>query len=437
MPEASAVVDPRRNTRGNKPSLAETHKALADEWDAGRNGELTPWDVSAGSHKRIWWVCAEHGHNWSARVDHRSAGHGCPFCENQVLLTGYNDLKTKNKDLAAQFFSQNNGGVTPDCVLGGSSGKKWVWTCKLGHNWSAAVYRRTAGHGCPFCKNRVLLTGFNDLQKTDEKLAAQFLPENNGGITPDQILGGFSSKKWVWTCNRGHNWSARVDSRAAGQGCPFCDNQALLTGYNDLKTKNKDLAAQFFSQNNGGITPDRVLGGSSNKKWVWTCELGHNWSAAVYNRTTGGSCPQCSKSGTSRVEQALFRVMSTHLADPVSGARIPLAWSSKQTTAAIDISGTYGGRTVAIEYDGAYWHHGAKRRTGDESKTRALIAAGYSVVRVRETGLTDLDIDDAGLLQLDYVYRPGTDAQIEAFLAPAVAAIMSWLEDQTALAAAA
>ena len=180
-----------------------------------------------------------------------------------------------------------------------------------------------------------------------------------------------------------------------------------------------------------------MLGWSSNKKWVWTCERGHNWSAAVYHRTAGQVCPQCSKSETSRVEQALFRVMSTRLTDPVSGERIQLEWSSKQTTAAIDVSGTYGGLAVSIEYDGEYWHHGAKRRTGDDSKTRALLAAGYSVVRVRETGLTALDIDDPGLLQLDFVYRPGTDAQIEASLAPTVTAIMSWLEDQTALAAAA
>ena len=436
MPEAPAV-DPRRNTRGNKISLAETHKDLADEWDVGRNGELTPWDVSAESNKRIWWVYAKCGHPGEAWIYDRVRGRSCPFCATRALLTGFNDLETTNKKLAAQFFSQNNGGVTPDRVLGRSSHKKWVWTCARGHSWSAEVRSRAEGRGCPVCANHVLLTGYNDLKTTNKKLAAQFLPEHNGGITPDRILGGSSGKKWVWTCARGHNWSASVHGRAKGHGCPVCANHVLLTGYNDLSTTNPALAAQFLPEHNGGVAADQVLGRSSGKKWMWTCALGHNWSAQVNRRTDGGGCPQCSKSGTSRVEQALFRVMSQHLTDPVSGERIPLAWSSKQTTATIDIAGTYGGRTVAIEYDGAYWHHGAKRRTADDSKTRALLAAGYSVVRVRETGLTALDIDDAGLLQLDYVYRPGTDAQIDAFLAPTVTAIMSWLEDQTALAAAA
>ena len=52
---------------------------LLREWDAARNGGLTPSDVSFGSHQKVWWQCSK-GHSWQAKVYSRSAGSGCPYC---------------------------------------------------------------------------------------------------------------------------------------------------------------------------------------------------------------------------------------------------------------------------------------------------------------------------------------------------------------------
>jgi hypothetical protein len=35
-----------------------------------KNGDLTPEDVTPGSHKKVWWVC-EKGHEWQARMSVR------------------------------------------------------------------------------------------------------------------------------------------------------------------------------------------------------------------------------------------------------------------------------------------------------------------------------------------------------------------------------
>lgn len=60
--------------------LATTHPQIAAEWNHGRNGELEPTDVVAGSSKRVWWRCHE-GHEWQAVVYRRKAGGGiCPVC---------------------------------------------------------------------------------------------------------------------------------------------------------------------------------------------------------------------------------------------------------------------------------------------------------------------------------------------------------------------
>lgn len=60
--------------------LATTHPQIAAEWNHGRNGELEPTDVVAGSSKRVWWKCRD-GHEWQAVVYRRKAGGGnCPIC---------------------------------------------------------------------------------------------------------------------------------------------------------------------------------------------------------------------------------------------------------------------------------------------------------------------------------------------------------------------
>lgn len=40
-----------------KKSLAFKAPILAKEWHPTKNGELTPWDLSAGSGISVWWLC--------------------------------------------------------------------------------------------------------------------------------------------------------------------------------------------------------------------------------------------------------------------------------------------------------------------------------------------------------------------------------------------
>lgn len=59
---------------------------------------------------------------------------------------------------------------------------------------------------------------------------------------------------------------------------------------------------------------------------------------------------------------------------------------------------SYHGRDVAIEYDGAYWHK--DNVSQDSKKSVELLAAGYIVVRLREAGLSPLDISNLYYLEI-------------------------------------
>lgn len=59
--------------------LAALYPALAKQWDAEKNGRLTPRDVLPGAEKKVWWRC-ERGHSYPAVIASRTNGSGCPYC---------------------------------------------------------------------------------------------------------------------------------------------------------------------------------------------------------------------------------------------------------------------------------------------------------------------------------------------------------------------
>jgi hypothetical protein len=61
-------------------SLASLYPDIIDEWDAKKNEGLTPQDVTASSHRKVWWRCSK-GHSWLAVVKNRTQNQtGCRFC---------------------------------------------------------------------------------------------------------------------------------------------------------------------------------------------------------------------------------------------------------------------------------------------------------------------------------------------------------------------
>ena len=73
-------------------SLAARFPELAQEWDAEKNGGLTPSQVSANTHRKAWWRCPN-GHSWCAAVFSRTQNRsGCPVCTGRQALPGESDL---------------------------------------------------------------------------------------------------------------------------------------------------------------------------------------------------------------------------------------------------------------------------------------------------------------------------------------------------------
>lgn len=212
-----------RKASPEQNSLTKQFPALAAEWDDEKNAPLTPQSVTTGSHKLIWWRCPK-GHSWRAAVYSRTTlGTGCPVCTGRQALAGENDLATLYPDIAAQWDEEKNGALHPSSVTAGSNRRVW-WRCEKGHSYRAMIAQRVQrGDGYPYCANRKVLPGFNDLATVQPLVAKQWHESLNGALTPEMVTAGSHKKAW-WQCSYGHVWKAAIYSRVGVQqcGCPVC-----------------------------------------------------------------------------------------------------------------------------------------------------------------------------------------------------------------------
>lgn len=199
---------------------------IASEWHPTLNGDLKPSQVTKSSNKKVWWKGSKCGHEWIATVGNRTGGNKtkCPYCSNEKILSGFNDLKTLFPSIASEWHPTLNEDLRPENVMGGTVKKVW-WLCKKGHAYQASPHNRTNSKtGCPYCSHRKLCVGKNDLQTCFPEIAQEWHPTLNWELTPSGIAKSSNKKVW-WKCKRyGHEWRATVNSRTGKvkAGCPIC-----------------------------------------------------------------------------------------------------------------------------------------------------------------------------------------------------------------------
>jgi hypothetical protein len=268
---------------GRYPIIGETDFASTHPDLAKEIVDADPTTFSFASHSSIEWKCAL-GHIWRATVKNRAGSNksGCPFCANQVVLPGFNDLETLYPELAKQVLDADPSKITA------KSGKRLEWVCELGHIWKTSPGHRVNGSNCPVCSGRTVWRGFNDLATVHPDVAVEA-----DGWDPTSIVAGHHGKK-SWKCKEGHRWKAAVSSRTSGgNGCPSCSTY----GFNP----SKDGFLYFLYNSNWemfqiGITnvPDARLGRHERKGWI-TLEVrgpmdGHltqQWETAILRMLRG------------------------------------------------------------------------------------------------------------------------------------------------------
>lgn len=159
---------------------------------------------------------------------------------------------------------------------------------------------------------------------------------------------------------------------------------------------------------------------NSHSRVHWVCSKEHRWEATIAKRThLGRDCPICAlTSQTSKIEVAYFKLFEPKLSECVNTFITEVKWPSGHHLS-VDIYGLYGGKKVAIEYDGGWFHKASADK--DTRKSLSLLQQGYHVVRIRGKGLTPLNINHPNYFDVSAPEPYKADAKV-------VDKIINWLK---------
>jgi very-short-patch-repair endonuclease len=193
--------------------FASVHPDLASDWDYKLN-QNKPSEYSRCSGKFVWWKCKceSFPHSYYMSIDARVRGYGCPYCSEppKKILIGYNDLRTRHPELMKEWDFKNNT-IKPENVISDGGKKKAWFICQNNHSYYIDINKKISGRGCPYCSNKKVLKGYNDLltnypeieffwdydrNTNNEKLNKmnKWNEEVKGSFSPEKIF--FGDKKY-------------------------------------------------------------------------------------------------------------------------------------------------------------------------------------------------------------------------------------------------
>lgn len=275
-----------------KNDLATTHPQLIEEWDYEKNGELTPYSISYGSGKKIWWKC-HLGHSYQATPLHRTIGNtNCPICNS--------GRQTSFAEQAFYFYIKK---LYPDAIN--------RYTEIFNNRMELDIF-------IPSIRLAIEYDGvFWHKNKSREKIKYQYCKENKIKLIRIKEA---SSDCWDIADKIYHR--DNLDDRKNLQNliivvlqdielprgtfmfhCPDVnierDKNEILNSYhtkqleNSLEKTHPKLVEEWNYSKNGTLLPSMFQAGSDERVW-WICQTcGNEWQTSISHRTSGTGCNVC------------------------------------------------------------------------------------------------------------------------------------------------
>ena len=383
--------------------LQTRNPELVKNWHPTLNGDKTPDMFFPASQELIYWIC-KNGHTESVKIINYVNSPKCKTCEGKTLLQGFNDLLTTHPKLASQWHPTRNNALTPNQITAQNWVKVW-WICKNGHErFRSAAIEIRKDYICIQCPKSIKLKK-NNLKLTNPELSAQIHPTLNGEITAEHVTKG-SNIIVVWVCDKGHTWSASVNTRTHGSNCPTCHGLKTLAGFNDLATIHPKLAKEWHPSLNGKLTPKMFTQGSGHRTY-WICNKNqHVWRATIKDRHRGTNCPKCGNNTSKPEQQIIEHILSIN-------NEIVIIPNTRKLIFPYEIDIYIPEKKLAIEYNGLYWHteNNGKDKKYHFNKWLACKNVGVQLIQIWE----DDWLSNPELIKKMIIHKLGLNTEQKVF----------------------
>ncbi len=263
--------------------LATTDSWILSEWDYDKN-IISPTEVSAGSHTKVWWKCT-YGHSWSATIKNRIKGAGCPECQKSKMTS----FPERSIYFYIKNYFDNAIWSYSDDILNKMEIDIFIPSLKIGIEYDGEAWHKNIKRDLK--KDRLCEElGIHLIRIREPKCpiydsSCKFIYLSNLGQTELEnaiykvlnILGVFNSDIDI---NRDTNKIEDVIMH-------YIVEHSILS-------KRPELASEWHPTKNGNLKPEYITYGSHKKIW-WICKEGHEWCAIAKDRSRGIDCPVCRK----------------------------------------------------------------------------------------------------------------------------------------------
>jgi very-short-patch-repair endonuclease len=287
--------------------------AKAEFWSE-KNGDVKPRQVLKSLLNKYWFNCTC-GHQFNSSLySITRINTWCPYCCIPPLkLCENEDCKScLEKSFAlhpkAEFWSDINRDqpegynglfIHPRKIFNSSNTKYW-FNCDCGHQFNSTLQHITCkkqNTWCPYCciPHKKLCEKKDCKSCLENSFAlhpkAEFWSDKNGDIKPRQVLKSSKDKFWFNCVSCGHEFNVNLNmlTRNEKQWCSYCAHRQLCENKECKTCFEKSFAshikAKFWSDKNGHVKPRQVFKSSNTKYW-FNCDCGHEFETCLCNITS-------------------------------------------------------------------------------------------------------------------------------------------------------
>lgn len=276
----------RKPTHGM--TLADAHPDVAAEWHPTKNGDLTPSDVAANSHRSVWWVC-QSGHEWQTVIKNRNREKsGCPIC-------GLSRHASFPEKAIAYYLGMVFDDVQENVRTGKPGLEKLELDILVPSIGTAVEYDGQRWHTRTSCDIKKDLAcdenGIRVIRIREPKCATYESPATfivrEDATSPKSLDKAIEQLLFLL----GKDGRVSVDTEADSAEIYDMLNRQYFD--RSLQSVAPDIAAEWHPTKNAGMTPAMFTTSSNHRAW-WICPNGHEYQTRIAHRTSGHGCPQCS-----------------------------------------------------------------------------------------------------------------------------------------------
>lgn len=278
-------------------SLGGQKSFLRSEWLENLNGDINK--IFCNSSDTVEWVCRRCHRNFKARISERKENDNCcPYCSKRELAVGYNDLATTHPLVIKEWSALND---RESCsVMCNSNYRAW-WKCPVckGEYQQEVQSKVIIKKPCPYCTNHKVLKGLNDLATTHPWLINEWSTSNDMDFS--SLMSNSGYKAW-WKCSvcKGEYQQTVKKKILMKESCPYCQNNEVLKGFNDLETTHKHLMNEWDYLNNILLADPTEINEKCSQTVWWICKenSNHQYKLKInekikYEKRSFISCPIC------------------------------------------------------------------------------------------------------------------------------------------------